>query len=221
MANRNEEIMGYIMGVCPQCNNVMSMPDDSAVVRCPTCQAEVNAGEAAALAGANGQMGGQQQPQDPYGNAQQMTYQYAPAGTAPFLGTWKTNVLFTVLGIVAAIVFNGFVGGSVDQNGNVNGGAITGVLSIAYIVFAIVYAAKIYPSYFTDKPMLASSEAVSFLNTFVGGIIFGLLWNHNLTLKNKGISNVVFIVLTVASFVLVFVLVMVVGLASVASIATA
>jgi hypothetical protein len=188
----------------------MSMPDDSAIVRCPTCQAEVNAAEAAALAGSNGQVGGQQQPQpqDPYSNAINTSFQAseytAPAGTAPFLGIWKTNVLFTVLGVLAGMAINGFTGSAVDTEGNYTGGAMVGVLAIAYLIFTIVYAAKIYPSYFSDKPMISSSEAVSFLNTFCGGIIFGLLWNHNLTLKNKGISNVVFIVLIAVEFVLVF-----------------
>ena len=41
--NNERGAMGYILGVCPQCNNVMSMPDDSNLVRCPTCQAEVSA----------------------------------------------------------------------------------------------------------------------------------------------------------------------------------
>ena len=72
--------MGYILGVCPQCNNVMSMPDDSNLVRCPTCQAEVVASEAAALAGASSNMGAVQQPADPYGNAQNMpSFAAAPA----------------------------------------------------------------------------------------------------------------------------------------------
>ena len=68
-----------------------------------------------------------------------------------------------------------------------------------------MYAAKIYPSYFTDKPMIDSPEAVSFLNTFVGGIIFGLIWNHNLTRKEKGIAHIVFIVFIAVAFVLAFV----------------
>ena len=200
--------MGYILGVCPQCNNVMSMPDDSAVVRCPTCQAEVNATEAAALAGANNQVGGQQQaPQNPYGNALDTTT-YSPVPTydsAPFLAKWQTNVVFTVIGIIAAMIINGFTGGSVDSSGNITGGAVVGVLALAYIIFSIVYAAKIYPSYFTDKPMIDSPEAVSFLNTFVGGIIFGLIWNHNLTRKEKGIAHIVFIVFIAVTFVLAFV----------------
>jgi hypothetical protein len=223
--------MGYIMGVCPQCNNVMSMPDDCATVRCPSCQAEVRTAEAAALAGGTPDPGVQQQ-QDPFaaaaGTVGQAGYPAPPqpptgafSGNAPLLGTWKTNALFTVLGIVAAIILNGFMG----QSGNANspfaasGGAVMGVLSLAYLVFCIFYAAKIYPSYFSDKPTLTSNEAISFLNGLVGGIIFGLLWNHNLTLREKGISNIVYIVLIATSFVLVFLLIFLFGFALVATMA--
>jgi hypothetical protein len=194
-------MMGYNLGVCPQCNNVMSMPDDSAVVRCPTCSAEVSAAEAAALAGAANNQGAQQ-PGNPYGSAIDTTI-YTPDPTigAPLLGTWKTNVLFTVLGVLAAMIVNGFAGGSVDANGEVTSASpMVGIFSLIYVVFCIVYAAKIYPSYFTDKPMISSNEAISFLNTFVGGIIFGLFWNHNLTRREKGIAHIVFIVIIAATF---------------------
>ena len=205
--------MGYNLGVCPQCNNVMSMPDDSAVVRCPTCQAEVNATEAAALAGANQQMGGQQAPQNPYGDAVNMTSYQNPAPmftTAPLLGTWQTNVLFTVLGVLAAAVFNGFVGASTtDANGMPTSSTMQGIFALIYVIFCIVYAVKIYPSYFSEKPMLTSNQAISFLNTFAGGLIFGLLWNHNLTRKEKGISNIVYVALIGASFVLAIIAVFV------------
>ena len=214
--------MGYNLGVCPQCNNVMSMPDDSALVRCPTCQSEVVAAEAAALAGASGKTGAQQQPGDPYGSAVNTTA-YPPTfpsgAGAPLLAKWQTNVLFTVLGVIAAMAINGFTGGSVDADGNVTGGTMTGILALVYVIFCIVYAAKIYPSYFTDKPMIESSQAISFLNTFVGGIIFGLLWNHNLTRREKGISNIVFIVLIAAAFVLAILAVFVLGATMMSSMA--
>ena len=214
--------MGYILGVCPHCNNVMSMPDDSASVRCPTCQQEVVTAEAAALAGESNP----QPNAHPYGRAANYAANgnippydassgfgayggenpsFAP--TTPLLGAWKTNVLFTVLGVLACAAVNGFLGGSIDANGEVTGGAMTGVLSLAYIIFTIVYALKIYPSYFSDKPMLDSVEAISFLNTFAGGIIFGLLWNHNLTLKKIGISHIVYVVLIGVIFILAILLV--------------
>ena len=94
--------MGYILGVCPQCNNVMSMPDDSEKVRCPTCQAEVFAAEAAAIAGESRT----QQPNagNPYQNAANMTSYTPPvfSAAAPLLGTWKTNVLLPAVSLQAA-----------------------------------------------------------------------------------------------------------------------
>jgi len=211
--------MGYNLGVCPQCNNVMSMPDDSAVVRCPTCQAEVNAAEAAALAGANQQTGAQQTPQNPYGNAMDTTYLSTPQApaSAPLLGTWKTNALFTVLGVLAAGAFNGFVGATTtDANGMSSApSSLQGIFALVYLVFCIVYALKIYPSYFSEKPMINSSEAISFLNTFAGGIIFGLIWNHNLTRMEKGIAHIVYVVLIGVSFVVA--ILMVVGIVAAAT----
>ena len=191
--------MGYILGQCPQCNNVMSMPDDSAIVRCPTCQAEVSAAEASAIAGAA------QRASNPYAGAVGASSTPAPpiGAGAPLLNTWKTNVLFTVLGILAGIVINLFAQNSIDANGNPTPYAsMVAIFSLAFVAFAIVYAAKIYPSYFSERPMISSNEAISFLNGLVGGIIWGLLWNHNLTLQNKGVSHIVYIALIAAAFVL-------------------
>lgn len=230
--------MGYVLGQCPQCNNVMSMPDDSAIVRCPTCQSEVSATEAAALAGnADAMQGAQPQPEvqpqptppagnDPYAQAAGMAgaqptsaYTQPAPGYAPppnqapfypqntpapsaFVSGWKTNTLFTILGIAASMVFYGLaqLGTEPDASGGIAG--VVGILSLVYFIFAIVYAVKFYPAYFSDKPVVNSNEAASFLNGFVGGIIFGLLWNHNLTRREKGISHIVFVVLMIASIVL-------------------
>lgn len=194
--------MGYILGVCPQCNNVMSMPDDSEMVRCPTCQAEVIAAAAAARAGESSTQ--QPNPGNPYDNAMNMASYTQPTfnAAAPLLNNWQTNVLFSILGILATAAINGFAGASVDANGNSN--PMVGFLALIYVVFCIVYAVKIYPSFFSDKPMIDSSEAISFLNCFVGGLIFGLIWNHNLTRREKGVAHIVFVVLIGASFVLAF-----------------
>ena len=178
-------IMGYNLGVCPQCKNVMSMPDDSATVRCPSCKNEVSAIEAARLAGESGQ-------QQPGFGAP-----IAPPNGA-FLQSWKTSALFTAIGIIAAAIINSFVSAASNAalgEGASSLGMMQGIFAILYLAFCIMYAAKIYPSYFADKPMLESSEAVSFMNGFVGGLIFGLIWNHNLTLKNKGVAHIVYLVL--------------------------
>lgn len=216
--------MGYVLGQCPQCNNVMSMPDDSAIVRCPTCSSEVSAMEAATLAGTASQM---QQPaaagarQDPYGQAQgQAGYQpaqpdspygqamqhqpfapqppYGAGGQAPnqFLASWQTNIPLTVMGIVAIGAFGGWFGAQE------NPGTLAVLLGLAYSIYAIVHAAWIYPSCFKEKPVIASNEAMSFLNAVAGGIIFGLLWNHNLTRGQKGVAHIVYLVLLAVGVVL-------------------
>lgn len=223
--------MGYTLGMCPQCNNVMSMPDDSAQVQCPTCQSVVFAAEAAALAGNSSGMQTAQpvttqadtSTSDPWSKASEAAgTQYAPqtqgtvpppppymgsqplqpmqpAGPLPLGGRWQTNTVFTIIGIVAAMAINGFIGGFEEAN------TLIGIFSLIYVVFCIVYALKIYPSYFTDKPMIESCEAISALNGFVGGIIWGLLWNHNLTRGEKGISHIVYVALIAAVFLLAIV----------------
>lgn len=252
--------MGYVLGMCPHCNNVMSMPDDSAQVQCPTCQNVVTAAEAAAIAGTSDQLQGgapvPPQPQQPFqpaapqasaepagspyadaANAAQQGSVYTPP-TAPYTpptnsysaplpptdpygmpgmgmtalnGTWKTDTVFTIIGIVAAMAFNGILGALADN-------AIGGVLSLAYIVFSIVYALKIYPSYFTAKPDIDNPQLIAALNTFLGGIIFGLIWNHNLTLNKKGVAHIVFVALIAAVFVLAIIAVLMLGVAAVANV---
>ena len=68
---------------------------------------------------------------------------------------------------------------------------------IALTVVQIVYALVIYPSFFGAEPKAKSSFAISLLNFFFGGPLFGALWNHNITKRSKGISNVVIAVLLI------------------------
>jgi hypothetical protein len=55
----------------------------------------------------------------------------------------------------------------------------------------IIYALRVYPSYFTDKPVFKSNKVISFANFTFGAVIFGILWNTNLTAKKKGVSYIV------------------------------
>ncbi len=130
----------------------------------------------------------------------------APSGEsppAPVLEAWKTSVGFSVLGLIPGFllfVFLGtlvamplmmltaMLGGSEEMFPQLSG-------MVGNIVM-FVYAVKFYPSYFTDKPLLRSSKAISFANFMFGGLIFGLLWNGNLSKKTKGISYIVAAVLS-------------------------
>ena len=66
----------------------------------------------------------------------------------------------------------------------------------------MAYTVLFYPSYFTDRPRLHSSAVISFANCAFGGLIFGLLWNSNLTKRVKGVSAKVCAALYAVSLVL-------------------
>ncbi len=103
------------------------------------------------------------------------------------LQNWKTNVPMSILGVVASIALS-----SIAAN-------ILPVLpfylfAMVFSAAGIVYAAVAYVSYFSNDVKLDSIEAINFLNLFFGGVIFGCIWNSNLTKGKKGISWIVFIV---------------------------
>lgn len=54
----------------------------------------------------------------------------------------------------------------------------------------LIYALKVYPSYFTDKPVFKSNKIISCAN-FTFGSWVGALWNTNLTKKKKGVSYII------------------------------
>ena len=124
----------------------------------------------------------------------------------PLFNTWKTSVPFSILGLV--IGFPLFLIVSTLIGYIVVGMPISiifgrGTTPSSYVPFVVIvgtairifYAAKVYPSFFTKKPMLKSSNTISFANFMMGGVIFGCLWNGNLTKREKGISYIVFWVL--------------------------
>ncbi len=108
----------------------------------------------------------------------------------PVLRRWKTSWGFSVFG---ALVF-----GVLSV---IAGNAITDMVALCWInaiwlALIAVYAACIYPSFFSEGSMLGDSpKVISFFNFFFGGVIFGSLWNASLTNKKKGVSRVVCIVL--------------------------
>lgn len=119
----------------------------------------------------------------------------APAQTGAAFPGWSTNIGFSILGCLAAGLANGIFAAISDM------GAI--FYSLVYCAAALYYSVKVYPSCFTKSPMLADSKLISFLNLFIGGVIFGCLWNHNLTRGQKGISNVVYAVMCGLSLVVI------------------
>ncbi|GAX46711.1 hypothetical protein [Pseudolactococcus reticulitermitis] len=114
---------------------------------------------------------------------------------APALAVWQTSVPLSVIGVVLNRVVSRMPLFSWQ---------LYLTVMLAMLVFSVIYALWIFPSLFRDKPVLRDHQLISFLNCFVGGIIFGLIWNWSLTKGQKGISNFVFLGLTVLMFVLSF-----------------
>ena len=143
----------------------------------------------------------------------------SPISETPVIARWKTSIGFSILGIICGFVLFAVIGaitqliivkylgnGAAHLTGHSNGtvsitnlaGAPTAIICL---ILMIVYAAVFYPSYFQAKPRLKSNKAISFANLLFGGIIFGCLWNGNLTKSraqgraNAGSSGKVAIVL--------------------------
>lgn len=112
----------------------------------------------------------------------------------PVLQKWKTSVGYAALGLVGSFLFfmlltlafacgyelyigDGPASYSAAGLGNL-AGAPSGL--ITYVLLA-VYAGFVYPSFFKEKPLIKSNKLISFTNLFFGGLVFGLLWNSNLT----------------------------------------
>lgn len=117
------------------------------------------------------------------------------------LDTWKTPVGMSVLGILSYV----FALPAIDVILNeltvrtqlVDMLFFTLAAEFALYLCKFIYAARVYPSYFTPTPKVKSPKAVAFLNCMLGGIVFGLIWNSNITKRKKGISNIVYATLCV------------------------
>ncbi|MEC4272400.1 hypothetical protein VJ923_04390 [Adlercreutzia sp. R25] len=127
----------------------------------------------------------------------------------PVLASWRTSVGWSIAGLLVGSYLVGFAcmavaallaagltaillgaGAPLAQASPVVQfalcvGLLTGVLQYAVM---IIYAVLFYPSYFTNRPQLRSSAVISFANCAFGGLVFGLLWNSNLTKRVKGMS---------------------------------
>ena len=130
----------------------------------------------------------------------------------PAIASWNTSVLFSVLGYVLGKICLGIllilvfsipttfiqasIGGATDSS--TISGVVQVPLAIIMLALELLYALGFYKSYFKKSPWLKSSKAISFCNLMFGGLIFGCLWNHNLTISKRtqsrmrGISYKVF-----------------------------
>lgn len=112
------------------------------------------------------------------------------------LQSWKTSVGFSILGVVCfcfvlvffLVMISFFAVGNIYINSIAHSKDSICILlgAIVYFLLAIVYIQAIYPTILTDNPVLTSSRAISFWNLFFGGVVFGSIWNGNLTYCSRG-----------------------------------
>jgi hypothetical protein len=132
----------------------------------------------------------------------------------PVLDNWSPRNGMTAFGIILSLFLGrimvmmfeneGFVMGMVNSIGFSGLWSLILILSIVSLLFGIVriwYSLAIYPKYFTSNPILTDNVRISFLNGFLGGLVFGLIFNHNLKRQVKGISYIIWaIILVLISF---------------------
>ena len=121
----------------------------------------------------------------------------------PFLSQWKTDVPFTILGLLLRFMLVwtiiNLTGGQAMIDEALQTGVLTptrayiiggGLFNLACAITAFVVIPKRFRKDYEGRNYL-----VSFVNTLVGGIIFGPYWNSRLTKRRLGISYLVFFVL--------------------------
>lgn len=141
--------------------------------------------------------------------ADEVVSEIVDAGTysVPVVGQWRTSYVFSALGAVCGflfallltLIFSGiyaaYIGSGPISLPASSMGAFAGAPAglITYVLM-LGYAAIFYPSFFEVRPFIRSAKIISFANLFFGGILFGCLWNWNLTKsrraqkKIKGVS---------------------------------
>lgn len=125
--------------------------------------------------------------QGAYRDGSETTY---AAPSLSFLDGWFTPIGASIAGYLTThLLFALIDAASSEALG------VAALADIACRVLSISYALVIYPSFFTANPKIESNSAVAFLNFAAGGIVFGALWNSNLTKRSKGKSYIAFSVL--------------------------
>lgn len=121
--------------------------------------------------------------------------------STPFLDYWRTDTLGSFIGVAAAIGFSyGLIWWEANTNPTlIEPALIASVATSAWFIYSWYYAGSLYPSLFTPYPKDGSATlgSISFQNLFFGGIIFGLIWNSNLTKGQKGFSHILYLLITV------------------------
>lgn len=74
------------------------------------------------------------------------------------------------------------------------------LISLMFIAFQITYSIRVYPSYYSAKPLVKDRKLVSYLNG-LGGTLFGILWSKNMEKNKKGISYIVATLVFASEFI--------------------
>lgn len=125
------------------------------------------------------------------------------SAATPFLTQWKTDVPFTILGLMLRFMLAWTIvnvcGGQAMIDEALTTGVITptssyiiggGCFDLACAIAAFVTIPKRFRKDFEGKNYL-----VSFANALIGGLVFGLYWNNRLTKRKLGVSHLIFFVL--------------------------
>ena len=158
--------MGHMTVACPVCGNMTTVPPGATKCYCTACGTELT--------------------------VPSTTIDY---GFAPLLDTWQTKGGFVAMGVVASILVNGCLNMAASNVATRGAAIAVVVVAIAFALACLAYALFVYPTYFRERPLVRTSEAVSFLNGLLGGLIFGCIWCYNLTNRKLGISHIVYAVL--------------------------
>lgn len=142
----------------------------------------------------------------------------------PAIVDWKTSTGFSILGFLISplvagcitvaifVLINVYLGRAAQAASSSALMNLSGMIGGAvWAILGIGYASFLYSSYYRQKPAIKSQRLMSFLNLLFGGILFGCLWNANLTIckltgdVRKNAASVVFMVLAVLQVVLTLV----------------
>jgi len=117
----------------------------------------------------------------------------------PFLQNWDAPVAPAILGLLSVSTFVDVISTPRSYNGSFDGllsfVLVAVAILIAVTIWGLIHSIIVYPSLFEEKPKMKSGAAVSFINCLLGGVVFGLLWNNNLSKGKIGISFKVYSVL--------------------------
>ena len=189
--------MSFQPGKCPLCGAIIQISDETEHCYCTSCGEAILTQAAIAFANSSADEVDDQQPYE-----KTVSSELSNSSELVFLDSWKTQIGPTAIGMILSVAINictRYLSNAPD------GLAFVAYLlsSIFFSLGTILYAFIAYPSFFGGNPRLRTNSVIGFLNGFFGGVIFGAIWNHNLTIRKKGVSYIVLGSLCAISVILI------------------